>query len=121
MYILFSKTSLTSSMACSLILLIKTDFTILFTDGSMTLFHPALFFIFRNSISLFQIIFLSQHTIECYAILEILRISSLTPIKFLIATNSLSYLQAFISNVFKSLSCPLINKIRFLQTCRIKS
>jgi len=69
------------------------------------LFLPAILFICRNYIFLSQNLspFSSSFTAECYAIIEVLSfISNLASNKYLIASDSMSCLQALMSNPFDS-------------------
>lgn len=93
-------------------------FTLIFTDHSVSpLLARYSFYIpeFHISFSSNLPLTASSYTAECFAIIEVLQsIYSLSPNKFLIATDSLSYLQALSSNIFKSLPSPPIMKIRLL-------
>jgi len=90
--------------------------TLIFTDGSVYplstdyVFHiPKLHISFSNNLPPT----VSSFAAECFAIFEVLQlISTLAPNNFLIASDSLSYLQALANDVFKSHPSPLHLKIR---------
>jgi hypothetical protein len=94
------------------------DFTIIYTDDSVLPFSagyafyiPELHISFTNNLPPSS----SSFSAECYAIIEALTlILNFAPNKYLIATDSMSCLQALISNPFNSYLSPLVLSIKSL-------
>ncbi|KAF0760914.1 RNA-directed DNA polymerase from mobile element jockey [Aphis craccivora] len=75
----------------------------------------ALSLLYQLAIPFISRSFISSFTAECFAIIEALNtISSLPPNKYLVATDSLSCLQALSSNVFNLHPSPVIITIRHI-------
>jgi len=92
------------------------NFTIIYTDGSVSPFSagysfyiPELHISFSNNLPSSS----SSFSAECYAILEaLLFISDLAPNNYLIASDSMSCLKSLISNPFNSKLSPLVFQIK---------